>query len=106
MSATRGFDRSFFALVRWCCLVTLLCFLELQSSRLAVMLWIIFSASPFVNALLRQKIPVTEVFYPESKEFLVHEYQFMMGKKASQQTFQQTIQFIQKYSASALSSNF
>lgn len=61
---------------------------------------------PFVNALLRQKIPVTEVFYPESKEFLVHEYQFMMGKKASQQTFQQTIQFIQKYSASALLSNF
>lgn len=61
---------------------------------------------PFVNALLRQKIPVTEVFYPESKEFLVHEYQFMMSKKASQQTFQQTIQFIQKYSASALLSNF
>ena len=53
---------------------------------------------PFVNALHRQKIPVTEVFYPESKEFLVHEYQFMMSKKASQLTFQQTIQFIQKYS--------
>jgi acetyl esterase/lipase len=57
---------------------------------------------PFVSALLNQKIPVTEVFYPESKEFLVHEYQFMMSKRASQQTFKQTIQFIQKYSDSAL----
>ncbi|OAL79042.1 alpha/beta hydrolase [Acinetobacter sp. SFB] len=53
---------------------------------------------PFVKALMNQNIPVTEVFYPNSKEFLVHEYQFMMSKKASQQTFQQTIQFIQKYS--------
>lgn len=61
---------------------------------------------PFVNALLSQRIPVTAVFFPESKEFLVHEYQFMMSKKASQQTFQQTLQFIQKYSASTLSSNF
>lgn len=55
---------------------------------------------PFVKALMNQNIPVTEVFYPNSKEFLVHEYQFMMSKKASQQTFQQTIQFIQKYSPS------
>nr|WP_291369679.1 MULTISPECIES: alpha/beta hydrolase [unclassified Acinetobacter] len=53
---------------------------------------------PFADALMRKNIPVTGVFYPNSKEFLVHEYQFMMGKKASQQTFQQTIQFIQKYS--------
>ena len=52
---------------------------------------------PFVKALINQNIPVTEIFYPDSKEFLVHEYQFMMSKKASQQTFQQTIQFIQKY---------
>ena len=55
---------------------------------------------PFVKALMNQNIPVTEVFYPNSKEFLVHEYQFIMSKKASQQTFQQTIQFIQKYSPS------
>src|SRR5690606_8198502 len=55
---------------------------------------------PFVKALMNQNIPVTEVFYPNSKEFLVHEYQFMMSKKASQQTFAKTIQFIQKYSPS------
>ena len=55
---------------------------------------------PFVKALKNQEIPITEVFYPDSKEFLVHEYQFMMSKKASQQTFAKTIQFIQKYSAS------
>ncbi|MFH7767056.1 alpha/beta hydrolase [Acinetobacter sp. BSP-28] len=53
---------------------------------------------PFVNALLSQKIPVTEVFYPESKEFLVHEYQFMMSKKASQQTFAKTLDFLSRYS--------
>lgn len=55
---------------------------------------------PFVKALKNQEIPITEVFYPDSKEFLVHEYQFMMSKKASQQTFAKTIQFIQKYSPS------
>ncbi|MGE8558239.1 MAG: alpha/beta hydrolase, partial [Acinetobacter sp.] len=53
---------------------------------------------PFADALMRKNIAVTGAFYPNSKEFLVHEYQFMMSKKASQQTFQQTIQFIQKYS--------
>ncbi|WP_407304133.1 alpha/beta hydrolase [Acinetobacter sp.] len=55
---------------------------------------------PFAKALIDQNIPVTELFYPNSKEFLVHEYQFMMSKKASQQTFTQTIKFIQKYSPS------
>ena len=49
---------------------------------------------PFVQQLKAQKIPVTEVFYPDSKEFLVHEYQFMMSKKASQQTFERTLDFI------------
>ena len=57
---------------------------------------------PFVKALLKQDVEVTDVFYPNSKEFLVHEYQFMLSKKASQQTFQQTIEFIKTYSASAL----
>jgi acetyl esterase/lipase len=49
---------------------------------------------PFAEALKSMNIPVTEVFYPDSKELLVHEYQFMMGKKASQQTFEQTIDFL------------
>lgn len=51
-------------------------------------------AMPFVAALKQQQIPVTEVFYPESDENLVHEYQFMMDKQASQQTFTRTIEFI------------
>lgn len=53
---------------------------------------------PFVTALKQQEIPVTEVFYPESKEPLIHEYQFLMGLKASQQTFDQTISFVQQFS--------
>ncbi|CAB1213183.1 Acetyl esterase [Acinetobacter bouvetii] len=53
---------------------------------------------PFVNALINQNIAVTEVFYPNSKEFLVHEYQFMMGKKASQQTFAKTLDFLSQHS--------
>ena len=47
------------------------------------------------------KIPVTEVFYPDAKEFLVHEYQFMMSKAASQETFNKTIAFINHYSLSS-----
>lgn len=53
---------------------------------------------PFVAALKQHEIPVTAVFYPESKEPLVHEYQFFMGLKASQQTFDQTISFIEQFS--------
>ena len=53
---------------------------------------------PFVQQLKAQQIPVTEVFYPDSKEFLVHEYQFMMSKKASQQTFERTLDFIAQQS--------
>lgn len=52
---------------------------------------------PFVQSLKQLNVPVTEVFYPDSKEFLVHEYQFMMGKKASQQTLLQTFEFLAKY---------
>ena len=51
---------------------------------------------PFVKALQEKQIPVQAVFYPESKEWLVHEYQFFLGKKASQQTFDQTILFLKK----------
>ena len=36
------------------------------------------------------------VFYPNSKELLVHEYQFMMSKVASQQTFEKTIKFLNR----------
>ena len=50
---------------------------------------------------MSQKIPVTEVFYPDAKEFLVHEYQFMMSKAASQETFNKTITFINHYSSSS-----
>lgn len=53
---------------------------------------------PFVATLKQHEIPVTAVFYPESKEPLVHEYQFFMGLKASQQTFDQTISFIEQFS--------
>lgn len=53
---------------------------------------------PFVQQLKAQQVPVTEVFYPDSKEFLVHEYQFMMSKKASQQTFERTLDFIAQQS--------
>ncbi|OTG81856.1 alpha/beta hydrolase [Acinetobacter sp. ANC 4558] len=51
-------------------------------------------ALPFVDALKKHQIPVVDVFYPNSKEFLMHEYQFMMSKKASQETFQKTLQFL------------
>ena len=51
---------------------------------------------PFVKALQEKQIPVQAVFYPESKEWLVHEYQFFLSKKASRQTFDQTIMFLKK----------
>ena len=53
---------------------------------------------PFVQALKEKNIPVTDVFYPNSKELLVHEYQFMMSKKASQETFIKTIEFLKRTS--------
>lgn len=49
---------------------------------------------PFVETLKANQVPVTEAFYPDSKELLVHEYQFMMSKKASQQTFDKTVEFL------------
>ncbi|ENX19687.1 hypothetical protein F893_02438 [Acinetobacter sp. CIP 102136] len=53
---------------------------------------------PFVKALKEQQIPVTEIFYPESKAWLIHEYQFFMGKKESQQTFVKTLDFLHQLS--------
>ena len=53
---------------------------------------------PFVKALQEQKIPVTAVFYPESKAWLIHEYQFFMGKKESQETFIKTLGFLHQLS--------
>jgi len=53
---------------------------------------------PFVEVLKQHQVAVTEVFYPDSKEFLVHEYQFMMSKQASQITFDRTIDFIKQTS--------
>ncbi len=52
---------------------------------------------PMAQTLHSLNVPVTEAFYPNSKEVLVHEYQFMMSKKASQQTFNKTIEFLQRY---------
>lgn len=51
---------------------------------------------PFAETLKQQNVPVVEAFYPDSKELLVHEYQFMMSKKASQLTFDKTIGFLQQ----------
>lgn len=36
---------------------------------------------PFVQVLKANQVPVKEIFYPESKTWLIHEYQFYMGKK-------------------------
>ena len=54
-----------------------------------------------MKVCMSQKIPVTEVCDPDTKEFLVHEYQFMMSKAASQETFNKTITFINHYSSSS-----
>lgn len=53
---------------------------------------------PFVKALQQYQVPVISVFYPDSKELLLHEYQFMMSKKASQNTFIKTIEFLKRHS--------
>lgn len=53
---------------------------------------------PFVETLKARNIAVTEVFYPESKAWLIHEYQFFMGKKESQQTFIRTLDFLHQHS--------
>lgn len=53
---------------------------------------------PFVKALKEQQVAVTEIFYPESKAWLIHEYQFFMGKKESQQTFVKTLDFLHQLS--------
>lgn len=55
-------------------------------------------ALPFVRALKAQNIPVVEVFYPESKAWLIHEYQFFIGEQESQQTFVKTLDFLHQLS--------
>ena len=49
---------------------------------------------PFVQVLEQHQVPVKSLFYPESKEILLHEYQFMMSKQASQHTFTKTVDFV------------
>ena len=49
---------------------------------------------PMLHALQQQKIPVTTAFYPDTKAWLIHEYQFFMHQKESQQTFAKTVEFI------------
>ncbi len=56
-------------------------------------------AIPFVEQLQKHQIPVEPVFYPDSKEWLIHEYQFMLSKQASQYTFYRSVDFIQRNSA-------
>lgn len=53
---------------------------------------------PFVEALKAQNIAVEEVFYPDSKAWLLHEYQFFLNQEASQATLQKTLDFIAKHS--------
>ena len=52
---------------------------------------------PFVQALNAQNIPVKAVFYPDSKEWLLHEYQFFLNQEASQATLQKTLDFLATY---------
>ena len=53
---------------------------------------------PFVQALKANQIPVQAVFYPNSKEWLLHEYQFFLNQEASQATLQKTLDFMATYS--------
>lgn len=53
---------------------------------------------PFVRALEAKNIAVDAVFYPDSKEWLLHEYQFFLNQHASQATFKKTLAFINTYS--------
>ena len=50
---------------------------------------------PMLEQLKKQNIIVVPVFYLESKSWLIHEYQFFMHKKESQQTFAKTLEFIE-----------
>ncbi|WP_435336842.1 alpha/beta hydrolase [Acinetobacter sp. LH3_13] len=54
---------------------------------------------PMLHALQQQKIPVTTAFYPDTKAWLIHEYQFFMHQKESQQTFAKTVEFIRNTAA-------
>lgn len=51
----------------------------------------------FAKKMREQGTDVTTVFYPESKEPLMHEYQFDMTLKASQETFEEVKEFIGKH---------
>lgn len=53
---------------------------------------------PFVAALQAQNIQVEAIFYSDSKEWLLHEYQFFLNQQASQATFQKTLDFINSHS--------
>lgn len=56
---------------------------------------------PMLHALQHQQIPVTTAFYPDTKAWLIHEYQFFMHQKESQQTFAKTVEFIRSTAADA-----
>ncbi|MDO4579656.1 MAG: alpha/beta hydrolase [Acinetobacter sp.] len=53
---------------------------------------------PLLEVLKQQQVPVKAVFYPDSKRWLIHEYQFLMHLPESQQTFEQTLSFLADYS--------
>nr|WP_315279022.1 alpha/beta hydrolase [uncultured Acinetobacter sp.] len=56
---------------------------------------------PMLHALQHQQIPVTTAFYSDTKAWLIHEYQFFMHQKESQQTFAKTVEFIRSTVADA-----
>lgn len=56
---------------------------------------------PMLHALQHQQIPVTTAFYPDTKAWLIYEYQFFMHQKESQQTFAKTVEFIRSTAADA-----
>nr|WP_174505675.1 alpha/beta hydrolase [Acinetobacter sp. Marseille-Q1620] len=56
-------------------------------------------SAPFVDALKKNNVSVVPVFYPDSKEWLIHEYQFFLGKDASQNTFNLTLDFLKEKSS-------
>ena len=50
---------------------------------------------PMLAKLKAEQVMVMPVFYPDSKSWLIHEYQFFMHQKEAQQTFEKTLAFIE-----------
>lgn len=50
---------------------------------------------PMLAQLKQHGVRVMPVFYPDTKSWLIHEYQFFMHKKEAQKTFVKTLEFIE-----------